>query len=67
MFDDLFSYGHLLLAMLCALVGVDVAATIAYLAYQYLDADDIRTRLGDIAEWVAGLIIGGFLRVLLQY
>jgi TRAP-type mannitol/chloroaromatic compound transport system permease small subunit len=59
---------HTIPAIATVILGVSVEATIAYLIYQYVDLvykreEPLETQ-GDIIEWLMGLMIGAFIRIL---
>lgn len=64
-FDDVFSFLHFLAAALSVILGVETAATIAYVFYQFIERESLRRKLGDAVEWITGLIAGGIVRALL--
>ena len=64
-FDDVHSILHVLIAFLLAMLSptIALAVTICYVAYQWIDDDDIKERKGDLIEWMIGLILGALARV----
>ena len=63
-FDDWASLIHFLVAATLAFFSpaVSVSGTIAYVFYQVYDRDDDGERLGDLIEWLAGLVLGSAAR-----
>lgn len=61
---DLGTVAHLAGAILSVLVGVDVAATLAFLYYQHIDVEPIEEKPLDIVEWIIGIIIGAIAKKL---
>ncbi len=54
------------LASAFTLLGLALPATLCYLAYQLLDyasGEDAREAKGDIAEWMAGLLLGALAKL----
>ena len=64
-FDDPLSFIHALASALSVIFNVSFEATICYLLYQYLDVEFREEKLGDIVEWIVGLIVGGFAKFIL--
>ena len=64
-FDDVWSWLHFAAAALSVLLGVEVAATITYVFYQWIERESLRRKLGDAVEWLSGLIAGAAARSLL--
>ena len=64
-FDDVFSFLHFLAAALSVLLHVEVAATLTYVFYQYVEREKLSRKLGDAVEWMCGLIVGAVARMLL--
>ena len=61
-FDDFLSLLHFSAALVSALLGVDVSATIAYVFYQLLERERLGRKLGDLVEWLVGLLAGAAAR-----
>lgn len=64
-FDDFFSFLHFAAAALSVVLNIEVATTLTYVFYQYLEREKLSRKLGDAVEWICGLILGGIVRALL--
>lgn len=65
-FDDWKSYIHALLGIFASLTE-PIPITMCYLAYQIIEWVEIRDHvLGDIIEYVVGLIIGSIVKLLIH-
>ena len=67
-FDDIYSFLHVLLGFIAALFGMDasVSLTIVYTAYQLVDRDMRDEQLGDLVEYTVGFTAGLFIRVFIH-
>ena len=63
-FDDWGSLVHFLAAFLLAFFSpaVSIGGSVVYCLYQVYDRDDDGERLGDLIEWLAGLVVGAAAR-----
>ncbi len=65
--DDPFSYLHILYGIITALfLPWSAIIPFIYVAYQLLEKESLRSKIGDMIELAIGIAIGATIRVMLQ-
>ena len=62
MFDDLSSYGHMLLGIFAAYTNRLEIVTSAYMLYQIPEIESKDSKIGDILEYALGVGIGIYVK-----
>jgi len=62
LFDDVYSFLHVLGGVVCAYLDLSIPGTLIFIAYQYYERERWVYKRGDFIEWLVGLIIGSLLR-----
>jgi len=64
-FDDPRSILHFLIPLTLTVISPSalLAATIVYLVYEVLEHEPLENKLGDLVEWLTGILVGAFLRL----
>ena len=66
-FDDKRSVIHVVTSALSVLLHINVSLTILFIAYEYIEPEDVGHKLGDLVEWGVGLIAGGITRLIMAH
>jgi len=61
-YDDPASIMHTALGFVAVLWHIEVATTLVYLLYQYIDRESASEKKGDLVEYSVGLILGALVR-----
>ena len=65
-FDDPFSYLHLLYGVITALfLPYSAIIPFIYIAYQLWERESLRSKIGDMIELVVGVAVGALIRIVL--
>lgn len=66
-FDDRYSWGHLGLGIIYCFscFSIQLAILLCYLMYQYVDEDELEEKLGDIVEFLVGVLVGYVAKIVL--
>ena len=66
-FDDPFSYLHLLYGVITALfLPYSAIIPFIYLAYQLWEKESLRAKIGDFLELAIGIVLGALLKIVLD-
>jgi len=61
-YDDPASLLHTALGFASAIWRVEIAVTMVYLLYQYIDRESTSEKKGDLVEYSVGLLLGALVR-----
>jgi len=61
-YDDPASIMHTALGFAAVLWHIEVAVTLIYLLYQYMDRESVSEKKGDLVEYSVGLLAGALVR-----